>query len=211
MEIEKLIHLRPYLYHLTSKENAQKIIESKRLYSANELIRRSGEKKNKVFGRTRRTGSTPIIIGEETYYLRDQRPISEVNLAKCLTDNWSISDFLYHLNDRVFMWPTIGRLTSHYKTYEKEKPVIFRFSTADILAANPHAKFCRLNSGATRSNSYLDGAPPERGAKSFLSAAECGLRPSQVVEVTFEKQCLIVGSFDKGIKPEGPFKTVWDN
>jgi len=208
MEIEKFIALRPYLYHLTCKENAEKIIAGHRLYSANELIRLSGKKENHAISRKRRTKSTPILIGGETFFLRDQLPISEVNLAKCLTDNWTISDFLNHLNDRVFMWPTVLRLTSHFKTYESEKPVIFRFSTADILAANPHVKFCRLNSGATRSNSYLNGAPPERGPRSFLSASEFDWVPSQVAEVTFEKSCVITGSYRYGARPDGRFRQV---
>jgi len=97
---------------------------------------------------------------------------------------------------------------SHYMTYEAEKPVIFRFSTAEILAANPHVKFCRLNSGDTRSNSYLDGAPPERGPRTFLSAADFDRTPSQVAEVTFEHKCAIAGPIGQDSHPDGRFKVI---
>lgn len=208
MNIDKFIQLRPFLYHLTCRENAEKIVAGQILFSANELIRMSGERANRRISRIRRTASTPLVIGHDTYFLRDQLPISEINLAKCLTDSWGVGDFINHLNDRVFMWPTIGRLMSHYLTYESEKPVIFRFSTAEMLASNPHVKFCRLNSGATRSNSYLGGAPPDRGSKTFLSAVEFDLSPSRVVEVTFEKQCSIVGTLARGTHPERQFRAV---
>ena len=208
MNIERFISLRPYLYHLTSKENAEKIVDGRVLYSTNELLRRSDATNHDQLNRKRRAESVPIKIGEETFWLRDQLPISEVNLVKCLTDGWGVGDFLYHLNDRVFMWPTIGRLMSHYMTYESEKPVLFRFSTAEILAANPHVKFCRLNSGATRSNSYLGGAPPDRGSRTFLPASEFERTPSQVVEVTFEGQCKLVGPIGIDRHPEGKFKLI---
>ncbi len=143
--------------------------------------------------RKRRSAHVEIMIGGEPHFIRDQKPISEINLAKCLTDGWSIGDFLYHLNDRVFMWPTVVRLWSHFRTYADENPVILRFSTKNIFDANPHVKFCRLNSGATRSNSYLGGAPPMRGAATFLPAAEFNNAVREVAEVTFEKTCRIAG------------------
>ncbi|MDO1449641.1 hypothetical protein Q0590_25410, partial [Rhodocytophaga aerolata] len=142
------------------------------------------------------------------FSLRDQKPISEKALGKCLTDNWSVGDFLYHLNDRVFMWPTLDRLWRHFNRYEQENPIIFRFSTHELLDANPHVKFCRLNSGATRANSYLGGKPPERGSNSFMPALLFEFAVREVAEVTFENKCVIDGPFWKSSRPDEIFVQV---
>lgn len=205
MEIEKFVQHTPYLYHLTSEQNAKRIVKEGKLYSANTLIDMTNNRSDKDIKRRKRFSHQALIINGEEVLLRDQRPISEKALAKCLTDNWVVADFLYHLNDRVFMWPTIDRLTRHYNRYENEKPVIFRFSTKDILEANPHAKFARLNTGATRANSYLGGKAPERGKDTFLNAKNYQLPVRSVAEVTFEKQCSISGDFGVDFRPDGKF------
>ena len=205
MDLNKFIDKHPYLYHLTSSANATNIIAEKRLFSANELISLSGDKAIQKVKREKRAQHLPLIVNGVSISLRDQQPISPVALPKCLTNGWQIADFLYHLNDRVFMWPNLKRLWSHFRRYEDEKPTIFRFSTADMLAANPHVKFCRLNSGATRANSYLGGKAPKRGPNTFQSAAEFNLPVSQVAEVTFEQECIISGPFSYSKNPEGVF------
>lgn len=129
-------------------------------------------------------------------------------MAKCLTDGWNVGDFLYHLNDRVFMWPTLDRLWRHFNRYKSEKPVIFRFPTRELISLNPHVQFCRLNSGATRANSYLGGKPPERGANTFLSAEKFGLSVRDVAEVTFQKYCDVDVEFYHSSAPESSYKSV---
>lgn len=206
MELDKFIQHTPYLYHLTSQQNAENIMETKILYSANSLIDMSNNKKDKVLKRNKRFVHQPLIIHGIKIFLRDQRPISEKALSKCLTDNWLIGDFLDHLNNRVFMWPNLGRLTRHYNRYANEKPVLFRFSTSAIINANPHVKFARLNTGATRANSHLGGKAPERGPNTFLKAEDYQLGIRSVAEVTFEKYCNIAGKIGIDFHPEGAFK-----
>lgn len=208
MNIEKFIEQRPYLYHLTSKSNAKLIIEEKRLYSANELIRLSESETHLAIQRQKRNNHYNLKINGEIYSLRDQQPISEKALSKCLTDGWVVGDFLFHLNDRVFMWPTLDRLWRHFNRYEKEGPVIFRFPTLELIDRNPHVLFCRLNSGATRANSYLGGKPPARGSQTFLSANEFEYAVRDVAEVTFPHSCDINISFAYSTSPESIFKTV---
>jgi hypothetical protein len=208
MDIQKFINSRPFLYHLTCNENAENIIKSRELFSANELIQRTANEQYWPISRQRRAEHVLIVLDRQPIYLRDQRPISEKNLAKCLTDNWKVPDFIEFLNDRVFMWPSISRLSSHYNRYEREKPVILRFSTEKLINANKHVKFCRLNSGATRSNSYLRGAPPARGPQSFLPADQFNFPIGQVAEVTFERICKIVGEFAYGSSPTGKFNPI---
>lgn len=208
MDIQKFIEARPYLYHLTSKENAEIIKSEKRLYSANELIRMSNNESHLPIQRQKRQGHYELIVNGQSRFLRDQQPISEKALAKCLTDDWAVGDFLYHLNDRVFMWPTLDRLWRHFNRYKEEEPIIFRFSTREILEKNPHAKFCRLNSGATRPNSYLGGIAPQRGATTFLSAADYKLPVGSVAEVTFESYCDVNFKFHCSNAPDLDFALI---
>jgi hypothetical protein len=208
MNIEKFIEKRPYLYHLTSSSNANLIIAEKRIYSANELIRMSKDEQHLPIQRKKRTNHYLLYINGNAYSLRDQKPISEKALAKCLTDGWEVSDFLYHLNNRVFMWPTLDRLRRHFNRYKEEKPVIFRFPTEKLLAINSHVLFCRLNSGATRANSYLGGKAPARGRQSFLPADQFQHAVREVAEVTFPKYCDISMDLAYSSSPDGKYKLV---
>lgn len=207
MDIQKFIDKTPFLYHLTSAGNAKIILAGKKLYSANALIKMTNDPMNEKIGTNKRFTHQELLVNGNKVSLRDQRPISEVALAKCLTDNWEISDFLYHLNNRVFMWPNLARLERHFNRYKSENPIIFRLSTADIIKANTHVKFCRLNSGATRANSYLGGIAPKRGSRTFLSADDYDLPVNSVAEVTFEDFCDITGSFGMDVQPRGNFNS----
>jgi len=208
MDLKKFIENTPHLYHLTSQQNAANIISEKRLLSANELISLSDDESIQNVKREKRLKHFPLTVNGTTINLRDQQPISSVALPKCLTDNWTIGDFLYHLNDRVFMWPTLKRLWSHFGRYESEKPVIFRFSTHAVIEANPHVKFCRLNSGATRANSYLGGKAPERGPNTFLAAGDFKLPVREVAEVTFERECQLPEKFSFSHRPDGVYQDI---
>jgi hypothetical protein len=205
MEIEKFIIQAPYLYHLTSEQNAKRIIKEGKLYSANALIDKTKAKSDQKVKYNKRFSHHTLLIDGTEVLLRDQRPISEKALSKCLTDSWSVADFIYHLNDRVFMWPSLDRLSRHFDRYKKEVPIIFRFLTKDMVQANAHVKFARLNTGATRANSHLGGKAPERGKSTFLNAKEYVLSPRTVAEVTFEKECIICGKFGVDFNPLGDF------
>lgn len=208
MDLEKFIEQRPYLYHLTSKANSANIIKRRLLFSANQLITDSKLADLQKMKREKRFEHFSLNVGGTEIMLRDQRPISEKALSKCLTDNWLIGDFLYHLNDRVFMWPTEDRLFRHFKRYAHEEPIIFRFLTRAILEVNPDAKFCRLNSGATRANSYLEGKAPDRGPNTFLSATDFNLPVRAVAEVTFIDKCFLPSKFSYSFNPSAQYQEV---
>lgn len=207
MDINKFIKRNPYLYHLTDKENAGIIMEQRRILSTVTIINASNIPDKNTFLRKRRPDHTTINIDGVEYKIRDQRPISILALSKCVTDNWDTGDFIYHLNRRVFLWPNLKRLQIHYQRYQDEKPVIFRFSSQDILNIHPNAEFCRLNSGATRANSHLGGKAPERGKDTFQIASAYTFPVSSVAEVTIPDYCTLPTEFDTSGKPNGP----WDS
>lgn len=210
MEIEKFNARNEFLYHLTDRRNWEIIKDVGLLLSTELIVNQSNlneEEKNTIL-RNRRPVHTQIFINGYSYFLRDQRPISAKNLSKCLTNGWTVSDFLYHLNRRVFFWPTISRLLSHYGRYAHENPIIIKVSSSSMLALNEHAEFCRLNSGATRSSSYLNGAPPERGEETFQPASLYNLPVGSVAEVTFPNTCKLPKKIFIGNNPNGPWEEM---
>jgi hypothetical protein len=210
MILEDFIKKKEFLYHLTDKDNLNKIKLRKELLSTEAIVNQSslGEKEKDEFLTQRRKTHIVVEVGEDKYKIRDQRPISILNLIKCLTTGFSVKDFFRMLNDRVFFWPTVDRLKSHYNRYSSENPIIIKVSTGDLLKINSNAQFCRLNSGATRSNSYLNGAPPQRGVGTFLPAKDFKYSVSKVAEVTFPNYCILPERIYIGNSPDGPWEEV---
>lgn len=189
MDIDKFAKLRPYLYHLTDSRNINSIVTQKKILSTKKIITDSSTPNKKKYLSSRRPEHDLIKINGFDFHIRDQRPISALVLGRSLTNNWTVGDFLAHLNKRVFFWPTLNRLTRHYDRYQNEHPVILRFNTKEILELNPDAEFCHLNSGATRCSSHWQGNAPERGEDTFLIADAYQKKPATVAEVTIPEYC----------------------
>jgi hypothetical protein len=208
MELNKFIEKRPFLFHLTDKKNLQLIVKYGKLFSTNSLIDKANKEEYLPIKRIKRPTHFELDINGEIYSIRDQQPISEKALRKCLTHNWECADFYESLNSRVFMWPTLDRLWRHFNRYVSENPIILRFETNSLLEINQNAKFCRLNSGATRANSYLGGKPPERGMNTFQLAVNYTNSISSVAEVTFENECILPRTFCCSNFPDGTWEVL---
>ena len=212
MSTEEFINRCEYLYHLTSEQNLANIISMRRLLSSKEIIANSDLSRNeqrKVLTE-RRPDHFPIQLNGIECLLRDQRPISIKALQKCLTDDWSVADFIESLNSRVFFWPTLKRLVVHFNRYKTEEhPKIIKVRTRELLEINSNAlRFCHLNSGATRCHPKWNGSPPPRGLNTFVRAANFNYLPVQVAEVTFLTSCNLPNQIFVGNNPEGPWRSV---
>jgi hypothetical protein len=199
---------RPFLYHLTYSENINQIVKDCTLYSAEQLISESENKELSNLLTERRAKRLLVSIDGSEIYIRDQRPISITALTKCLTDGWTPKKYIRFLNKMVFMWCTIDRLIRHYNRYKDENPLILRFDTKELLDLNTNVKFCRINSGATRPNSHLNGKAPLRGKRTFLNAEEFTFAVRDVAEVTFEGECKLPMSFHRSNNPLGPWTLI---
>jgi hypothetical protein len=210
MKIEEFIEKREFLYHLTDRENLERVKTHKELLSTESIVNLSSmeDDEKEEFLSQRRKSHATINVGDTSYRIRDQRPISLLNLVKCLTTGFTVKDFFRMLNNRVFFWPTLQRLESHYNRYKDERPIIIRVSTRELLDLNHHAEFCRLNSGATRSNSHLNGAPPERGEGTFSSAEIFNYSVGKVAEVTFPNNCKLPRNISIGNSLDGTWEEV---
>lgn len=208
MEKKELIENIEFLYHLTSEENSEIILSKQIIESTVNVIGGADMPKNEKqqILRSRREGHLFVKNGNgQTIMIRDQNPISIKSLEKCLTDGWSSGDFIYHLNSRVFFWPNLSRLNIHFNKYQNENPVILKFRTDDLLELNDNIKLCHLNSGATRCHPKWGGAPPPRGAESFVKIEEFNQGLKRIAEVTFEGNCNIPQRGWSARHPNGPW------
>jgi len=207
MEKELFVEYIPFLYHLTDKRNLALIKGYKKLFSTTTLISMAKIENPEEFLTTRRPLHEEIIIKDSKIYIRDQRPLNRA-LDKCLTDDMKPSDFILHLNARVFMWPNLKRLWTHFSRYESENPIILRFDTSKILELNSIVELSRINSGATRPSGVFGGKAAPRGKGTFVDIRKWVTGPNDVAEVTFPSFCILPNEFNLGTSPEGKWSDV---
>jgi len=208
MELEKYSASRPYLYHLTHRDNLSHIRELGRLLPAAILLRGSG---NDDLMRTPRRGHKPVTFRGRDIKLRDQ---DKLHLGPTgLQRGFSFADLVAAINGRVFFWAgtSAGPVPSglrHFERYESERPVILRVGFTSLIALNPSANplFCRYNSGSPRCS---NARKSPRGPDTFLAAGAFTGTPSGVVEVTFDTEVSLPPDTECGSRPEGPWRRLF--
>ncbi len=202
--LQEYQRIRPFLYHLTAKENLTRIARTMALESAERLANAAGRARDLD---AKRPETCELKVGGEVVLLRDQSPLHQGNLR--LEGGWCFSDLLACLNERVFLWAgrEIGPISygdRHYQRYESERPVILRIAFDELMAADPSVEplFAKYNSGSPRCS---NGIPSPRGPSTFVSADVAPFRPSQVVEVTFLGMVHLPVSTQVGNCPSGPW------
>lgn len=209
MNLEEFYTRNEFLYHLTSKENADIILASRMMLSTRQILAGSdlSDQERTLYLTERRPDHVYVnlISGGTEVMIRDQRPISTKALGKCLTDGWSVEQFITSLNSRVFFWPTLKRLQIHFDRYESEEPKIIRVRSKDLIEGNAAGlRLCHLNSGATRCHPKWK-APPPRGANTFVTSEDWDYPVRAVAEVTFETECDLPDEVWVSDHPNGPW------
>lgn len=209
MDIDKFLKLRPKLYHLTHKDNIESIKQTKKIYSTDYIVKKSGIEEPEVFLKTRRSRLEKVNFNGSEVYLRDQIPLRPSMIDKAMDGTCTSDEYIFLLNKRVFFWPTKNRLERHYKTYKDQDPVILIFDTKEVYDLNKErVKFCRLNSGALRANSYLGGKPPARGLNTFKTLEDYKRTPSTVAEFTVDEYCELPETIWISKSPDGDLKEM---
>lgn len=97
--------------------------------------------------------------------LRDQKPLSDKALARCLRDNLAPADWHARLNERVFFWLSRKRVLTLLagRAYRDHAHEILEIEAAPFVAAHrERIELSPINSGATGQ------FPAPRGADTFL-------------------------------------------
>jgi len=119
--------------------------------------------------------------------LRDQKPMSEQRLRKCLCDGLAPADWYRIINSRTFFWVSRERLLGLLcaRSYRDDEHDVLTIDTASLVAAHgPRVLLCSMNSGNTFP------IPMPRGLASFLPIADYPARRGrparEVVELVVE-------------------------
>jgi hypothetical protein len=101
--------------------------------------------------------------------LRDQKPMTDAALSRCLDDRLTPADWYHLLNCRVFFWPTEPRLRNHLSArfHRDAEHDVLTLDTRSLLAA--HAKDVTLSPINSGSTLYV---PQRRGRHTFRTIAD---------------------------------------
>ncbi len=109
-----------------------------------------------------RDGLPPAVV-------RDQKPMNDGALRKCLEDGLTPAQWYAMLNAKTFFWVSRDRLDRllQARAYRRTAQLVLTVETRGLVEANrDRVRLCAINSGATL---Y---APQPRGASTFLPIAE---------------------------------------
>ncbi len=170
-ELAELIQDCPTLYHMAER-GSWPSIRRHGLLSTSALLNLCGvhgAERDAIEGQRRPAGvrlEHPALGGA---VVRDQQPMDDAGLRKCLTDGLSPQDWYRLLNRKVFFWLTRARLDRllDAKLNRNVEHDVLELDTATLVAAHWQAiSLSPINSGATRP------FPAPRGLATFLPIAE---------------------------------------
>jgi hypothetical protein len=166
MSPAELAREAPRLFHLTTPGASASIL-AHGLCCAASLVRDStlAAERRRALLNERRAKEVPLTLQDgRSIRLNDNLPLSLKALQTCLHDGWSPADWIAHLNQHVFLWPSekqLQKLLNARMNREREREVLV-FDTSSLVAAHAE-RVCLspINSGATVRNA------PGRGAATF--------------------------------------------
>ena len=205
LNIERFCAVRPYLYHLTSRDNGDRIARERKLFPAADTIARSSAAS--LEGRRRSTHERVQIEGGRIE-LRDQQPLVAGHID--FQDGFSLTDLVNLINQHVFFWPgresgPIRSGSNHFERYRHENPFVLRVPTLSLLKVNSECEplFCRYNSGAPRCSG---GKRSPRGMSTYLDSRSFLGTPSQVTEFVVRGAVVLPGDTEVSISPAGSWR-----
>ena len=194
MDVEQLVDLHPRLFHM-AHHGAWDNIAQNGLLSTEALIDKfeiTGAEKSSLTEQ-RRAESVPIQHDSfGIAVIRDNKPMSESALSRCLTDGMTPTDWYRTLNGLVFFWVRRERLDRLLaaRAYRETPHLVIELDTAKLLDAHAaNVLLSPINSGSTAYN------PVPRGAETFSSIEQFpyeywrrkrGNRRNAVVELTVQ-------------------------
>lgn len=190
MKAEQLIETYPRLWHM-AHDGAWPAIRDHGLMSAEALVTAygvEGAQRDKLLGSRRPTNHALTAPGLPGAVVRDQKPMTDKALLKCLQGGMTPENWYRLLNSRTFFWLAAERVRGLTKAvaYRKEPQTVITLDTASLVAAHEGDIWLSpLNSGATL---YT---PQPRGPETFRRIADFPFEerakkrkpPSNVVEL----------------------------
>lgn len=183
MTLDELCQRYPRVYHMAAAGSWPSIQRHGLLSTTAllDLFEVSGERR--LLLETRRRDAIEsirhVVHGEAV--IRDQKPINDRMLARCLTGGLTPADWYQLLNRRVFFWADqdrLRRLRAARAYRDDRQTVIFVHTRPLVSAYGDRILLTPMNTGATRSVTH------RRGPDTFSSIADYSRR--KVVELTID-------------------------
>lgn len=170
-ELEELLADCPTLFRMAER-GSWPSIETHGLLSASALLDLygiDGDARDANESERRPSGVTldRPNLGRAT--IRDQAPMDDAGLARCLEDGLTPRDWYRLLNAKVFFWLSRDRLRRllHAKPYRRSEHDVLEIDAASLVRAHrDRIWLCPINSGCARP------FPQRRGAGTFRRIAD---------------------------------------
>jgi hypothetical protein len=165
-EADLLRHF-PRLWHMAEDGSFESILKNGLLSTSSllDLYGIQGNERLAIESQRRPESVTISRNGFPSAIVRDQKPMTESALKKCLAANVSPEEWFEILNDRTFFWLSRDRLRGLLgaRAYRDRPQTVLTVDTASLLKAHKNLiELSPLNSGATIYN------PQPRGRDTFL-------------------------------------------
>ncbi len=162
-ELAELLRDCPTLYHMAER-GSWPSIAAHGLLSTSSLLDRfgTGGPSRRTIEEEHRQDSVAIGTG---VVIRDQKPMDDAGLRRCLQDGLTPQDWYRLLNGRVFFWLTSDRLHRLLEagTYRDAEHDVLEVDAAALVAAyRTKITLCAINSGNTKP------FPAQRGRSTLL-------------------------------------------
>jgi hypothetical protein len=154
MTDEELIATYPRLWHM-AEDGSWPSIQQQGLMSAEALVDTYaiGEPRRAEILSSRRPQSVPLTRdGLPQAIVRDQKPMSDAALAKCLGGGLQPADWYRLLNSYSFFWLSRDRIWSllRARAYRNKPQSVLTVDTASLVAAHSqNIRLSPMNSGST--------------------------------------------------------------
>ncbi len=154
-ELEELITDCPTLFHMAERGSWNSINE-KGLLSTTALLdlyQVKGQARRKIESERRSTSVALNTAGLPQAIVRDQIPMDDAGLRRCLPKHLTPSDWYELLNTKVFFWLTRDRLhrLTGAKAYRKKPHDVIEIDSKSLIQAHiDHIWLCPMNSGNTK-------------------------------------------------------------
>ena len=165
-ELEELLENCPKLYHM-AEHKSWPSISDRGLLSTVAILDLYGVRGKKRIQIEEYRRATSVVLKHSSLppiVIRDQIPLSDSALKKCLLDGLEPRDWYRLLNSRVFFWPSEERLMRllSARAYRGKKHDILEVDTKAIVRDFPDKiTLSPINSGSTLFN------PSPRGKQTF--------------------------------------------
>lgn len=198
---DEIAELHPILYHM-AEFGIWESIRKHGLLSTSALLDLfgiSGHARQNIEECRRRT-SIPISDRQHgRAVIRDQRPMSDSKLAKCLRGGLTPRDWYRILNAKVFFWLTEARLLTLMKAYADTEHLVLEIDTAELLRrCGSCVMLTPMNTGTTTPmafpRSLATFQPPHKYRFEINRKKKGGARKA-IVELTVEHSVPNISDF----------------